>query len=114
MEELGTLPSDASIRRCNAACAGHLVVPCEPAKELWGAGHLCGIVATPRAPQPTVETRCPGGLPPVQLIGIACLQLGCQSVQFSSVTQSCPTLCGPMDCIACHAALTMRFSRQEY
>ena len=30
------------------------------------------------------------------------------------VTQSCPTLCDPMDCIACQATLSMGFSRQEY
>ena len=28
--------------------------------------------------------------------------------------QSCPTLCNPMDCIACQAPLCMEFSRQEY
>ena len=30
------------------------------------------------------------------------------------VAQSCPTLCNPMDCIACQAHLSMRISRQEY
>ena len=30
------------------------------------------------------------------------------------VTQSCPTLCDPMDCIAQQAPLSMEFSRQEY
>ena len=30
------------------------------------------------------------------------------------VTQLCPTLCDPMDCIACQATLSMGFSRQEY
>ena len=30
------------------------------------------------------------------------------------VSESCPTLCDPMDCIACHASLSMGFSRQEY
>ena len=29
------------------------------------------------------------------------------------VTQLCPTLCDPMDCIACEAPLSMEFSRQE-
>ena len=33
------------------------------------------------------------------------------SVQFSSVAQSCLTLCDPIDC---HAPLSMGFSRQEY
>ena len=28
--------------------------------------------------------------------------------------QLCPTLCDPMDCIACQAPLSMGFSRQEY
>ena len=28
--------------------------------------------------------------------------------------QSCPTLCNPMDYIACQAPLSMGFSRQEY
>ena len=28
--------------------------------------------------------------------------------------ESCLTLCDPMDCIACQAPLSMRFSRQEY
>ena len=28
--------------------------------------------------------------------------------------QSCPSLCDPMDCIACQAPLSMGFSRQEY
>ena len=36
------------------------------------------------------------------------------SVQFSSVAQSCPTLCNPMDCIARQAPLSMGFFRQEY
>ena len=30
------------------------------------------------------------------------------------VTQSCPTLCEPMDYIACQPSLSMEFSRQEY
>ena len=30
------------------------------------------------------------------------------------VTQSCPTLCDPMDCIARQTPLSMEFSRQEY
>ena len=30
------------------------------------------------------------------------------------VTQSCPTLCDPMDCVAHQAPLAMGFSRQEY
>ena len=29
-------------------------------------------------------------------------------------TQSCPTLCNPMHCVACQAPLFMEFSRQEY
>ena len=29
-------------------------------------------------------------------------------------TQSCPTLCDPMDCTACQALLSMGFSRQGY
>ena len=29
-------------------------------------------------------------------------------------TQSCPTLCDPIDCIACQAPLSMEFFRQEY
>ena len=29
-------------------------------------------------------------------------------------TQSCPTLCEPMDYIACQAPVSMEFSRQEY
>ena len=29
-------------------------------------------------------------------------------------TQSCLTLCNPMDCVACQAPLFMEFSRQEY
>ena len=40
------------------------------------------------------------------------------SLQFSSVAESCPTLCDPMNCnpqtIACQAPLSMKFSRQEY
>ena len=31
-----------------------------------------------------------------------------------SVTQSCPTLCNPMDCVAHQASLSMRFPRQKY
>ena len=34
-------------------------------------------------------------------------------LQFSSVAQSCPTLCEPMDCSR-QAPLSMEFSRQEY
>ena len=30
------------------------------------------------------------------------------------VVQLCPTLCNPMDCIACQSPLSMGFSRQEY
>ena len=32
----------------------------------------------------------------------------------SEVTQSCPTLCNPMDCVAHQAPLSTGFSRQEY
>ena len=32
----------------------------------------------------------------------------------SEVTQSCLTLCDPMDCLAYKASLSMEFSRQEY
>ena len=38
--------------------------------------------------------------------------IGLGSVQFSSVTQSCLTLCNPIDCS--QAPLSMGFSRQEY
>ena len=31
-----------------------------------------------------------------------------------SITQSCPTLCDPTDCVACQAPLSMGFPRQEY
>ena len=31
-----------------------------------------------------------------------------------SVLQSCPTLCNPMDCVACQIPPSMGFSRQEY
>ena len=31
-----------------------------------------------------------------------------------SVTQLCPTLCDPMDCVGCQSPLFMRFSGQEY
>ena len=34
--------------------------------------------------------------------------------EFLLVDQSCPTLCNPMNCIACQAPLSMEFSRQEY
>ena len=37
--------------------------------------------------------------------------LGCAACL---VAQSCPTLCDPVDCIACQAPLSMEFSRQEY
>ena len=30
------------------------------------------------------------------------------------VAQSCPSLCNPMDCVACQGPLSMEFSRQEY
>ena len=30
------------------------------------------------------------------------------------VAQLCPTICDPMDCVACQAPLSMEFSRQEY
>ena len=36
------------------------------------------------------------------------------TIPYMVVTQSCPTLCDPMDCIACQATLSMGFSRQEY
>ena len=35
-------------------------------------------------------------------------------IPYMVVTQLCPTLCDPMDCIACQATLSMGFSRQEY
>ena len=31
-----------------------------------------------------------------------------------SVTQLCPTLCNPMNCVACQAPLSMGFLRQEH
>ena len=42
--------------------------------------------------------------------------VGLQSVQFSSVAQSCQTLCDPMDCSSPGTVtpLSMEFSRQEY
>ena len=36
------------------------------------------------------------------------------SVHVSSVAQSCPTLCDPMDCIDHQAPLSMGFTKQEY
>ena len=33
------------------------------------------------------------------------------TVQFSSVTQLCPTLCDPMDCVACQASMSITNSR---
>ena len=36
------------------------------------------------------------------------------TIPYMVVTQSCPTLGDPMDCIACQATLSMGFSRQEY
>ena len=36
------------------------------------------------------------------------------SVQFSSVAQSCQTLCDPMDCSPPGSSLSMEFSRQEH
>ena len=44
--------------------------------------------------------------------GILNAPKGCYELQL--VTQSCLTLCNPMDCIACQAALSMELSRQEY
>ena len=38
----------------------------------------------------------------------------CVHVCVCSVTKSCPTLCDPMDNIACQAPLSMGFPRQEY
>ena len=35
-------------------------------------------------------------------------------VVFCLVTQVCPTLCDPMDCVAHQAPLSMEFSRQQY
>ena len=32
----------------------------------------------------------------------------------SEVAQSCPTLCAPIDCVACPIPPSMEFSRQEY
>ena len=37
----------------------------------------------------------------------------CVRVRVLSVC-GCPTLCNPMDCIACQASLSVEFSRQEY
>ena len=39
--------------------------------------------------------------------------LGIAQKVISSVTESCLTLCDPIDC-ACQAPLSMRFPRQEY
>ena len=36
------------------------------------------------------------------------------TIHYILVTQSCPTLCDPMDCIACQATLSMGFSRQYW
>ena len=38
----------------------------------------------------------------------------CVCVCVCPLTQSCPTLCDPMDCVASGAPLFMKFSRQEY
>ena len=35
-------------------------------------------------------------------------------VKWSEVSQSCPTLCDPMDCVAYQASPSIGFSRQEY
>ena len=35
-------------------------------------------------------------------------------IPYMVVTQLCPTLCDPMDCIACQATLSMGFSRQYW
>ena len=37
----------------------------------------------------------------------------CLSVR-AKMLQSCPTLCNPLDCVACQAPLSKGFSRQEY
>ena len=41
------------------------------------------------------------------------MQAICES-KCVKLLQSCPTLCNPMDCVACWAPLSMAFSRQEY
>ena len=41
------------------------------------------------------------------------LQYSCVCVCVCACSQSCPTLCDPMDC-SCRASLSMEFCRQEY
>ena len=38
----------------------------------------------------------------------------CEDGIYHTDAQSHPTLCYPMDCVACQALLSMEFSRQEY
>ena len=40
--------------------------------------------------------------------------LSCSHNYVGSVTQSCLTLCDPMDCVAHQTPLSMEFSRQKY
>ena len=42
------------------------------------------------------------------------IEIGWHSTVKVIVTQSCPTFCDPMDCIARHAPISIEFSRQEY
>ena len=38
----------------------------------------------------------------------------CEDGIYHTDAQSHPTLCYPMDCVACQALLSMEFSRQKY
>ena len=76
---------------------------------------------TPRGPShaaPSVFQCCLGLLPrdhPLKgpLAGTPC-RWSDESESQSEVSESCPTLCDPMDCRAYQATLSTGFSRQEY
>ena len=48
------------------------------------------------------------------MYSLKCLKLKRLTVCVGLVTQSCPNLCYPMNCVACQAPLSLEFSRQDY
>ena len=81
-------------------CFGETLAVCLP----WGWGGPAG----------TGRYGLNGCFPQNSCVGALTPNVRVLSCHCCVAAQSCPTLCDPMDCVACQAPLCMGFSRQEH
>ena len=97
MTEWGRL----SLQVCSAKCSWVSHIPSGPQRQKhWPSGAAAGTES--RGVNPSIpfwflgSFCCPQALPFINADGLPSQEV--RSFQFSSVAQSCPTLCDPMDC----------------